>query len=324
MKRIRFSRFGTPSEVAELVDVEPPRPGPGEALVRMLAAPINPADHLLMTGNHASRPPLPAFAGIEGVGEIVEAPGDMLAPGTHVILPPGSGTWSELVAVRAAGLVPVPRELDVVQAAMLGVNPATAFLMLELAGLTSGEWLLQNAASSAIGRLLVRLAHARGVRTINVVRRPEVAPALRELGADAILVGEDALPARIREVAGDAPIRWAFDAIAGPSSGVLAACLSPGGTLVTYGLLSYQPVQIPASLMVFGDITCRGFSRYAAVARMGPDAARAMYARLAELVLAGTLRSEIEATYPLEAARDALAHSERGGRDGKIILRIAS
>lgn len=324
MKRIRFSRFGTPSEVAELVDADPPRCGAADALVRMLASPINPADHLLMTGNHASRPPLPAFAGIEGVGEVVEAPAGTLAPGTHVILPPGSGTWSELVAARADGLVPVPRELDVVQAAMLGVNPATAWLMIELTQLAPGEWLVQNAASSAVGKLMIRLAHARGVRTVNIVRRAEVEPALRELGADCVLVGEDDLAARVRQATGGAPVRWAFDAVAGASAGVLAGCLAPGGTLVTYGLLSYQPVQLPAPLVVFGDLTFRGFSRYAAVAKMGPAAARQMYARLAELVLAGTLRSEVEAIYPLERAREALAHSERGGRDGKIVLSIAS
>ena len=323
MKRVRFSRFGTASQVVEVIETAPPRPGPGEALVRMLASPINPADHLLMTGHHASRPPLPAFAGIEGVGEIVEAPAGTLAPGTHVILPPGAGTWSELVAARIEGLVPVPRELDVVQAAMLGVNPATAWLMLELTQLAAGEWLVQNAASSAVGRLMIRLAHARGVRTVNIVRRAEVEPALRALGADAVLVGEDDLPARVRDATAGAPVRWAFDAVAGTSSGVLATCLAPGGTLVTYGLLSYQPVQLPASLVVFGDLTFRGFSRYSAVAKMGPAGARTMYARLAELVADGTLRSDVEATYPLERVREALEHSERGGRDGKIVLAIA-
>jgi NADPH:quinone reductase-like Zn-dependent oxidoreductase len=318
MKRVRFSRFGKPSEVVEVVDVEQPQRGPADVLVRMLASPINPADELLISGNHASRPPLPAFAGIEGVGEVVEAP--TLSRGTRVILPPGAGTWTEYLVMPEASLVPVPRELDVVQAAMLGVNPATAWLLLELANLSAGEWLIQNAASSAVARLIIRLARARSVRTVNVVRRPEAIATLQELGADATLVGEDDLPARVRAATGGAPLRWALDAIAGPSAGVIATCLAPGGTLVTYGLLSYAPVQIPASLMVFGDITCRGFSRYGAVARMGPDAAREMYTRLAQLVLDGTLRSEVEATYPLVHVRDALAHSERGGRAGKIVL----
>lgn len=321
MRRVRFSRFGKPSEVAEVVDVDAPRRGPGDALVRMLASPINPADHLLMTGNHASRPPLPAFAGIEGVGEILE--GDALAPGTRVILPPGAGTWSERVAYAERALIPVPSDLDVLQAAMMGVNPATAWLLVELTGLAPGEWLLQNAASSAVAKLMIRLAHARGVRTVNVVRRADVADSLRALGADVVLVGEEDLPARVREATGGAPVRWAFDAVAGASSGVLASCLSPGGTLVTYGLLSYEPVQIPARLMVFGDIVCRGFSRYGAIAKLGPNGARDTYARVAKLVADGTLRSEIEATYGLERVREALEHSERDGRNGKIVLTIA-
>ncbi|HUJ60714.1 MAG TPA: zinc-dependent alcohol dehydrogenase family protein [Kofleriaceae bacterium] len=321
MKRVTFSRFGKPSEVAEVVDVPMPQRGPDEALVRMRAAPINPADYLLLTGNHASRPRLPAFAGIEGLGDVVEA--STLAPGTRVILPPGSGTWAEFVVVPEASLISVPNELDVEQAAMLAVNPATAWLLLELTGLGTGDWLVQNAATSAVARLIIRLARTRGVRTINVVRRADAVAALTAIGADAVLVGEDDLAARVRAAAHGAPLRWALDAIAGAASGQLAACLTPGGTLVTYGLLSYSPVQIPAALMVFGDITCRGFSRYSEVARMGSAAARAMYARVAALVADGTLRSEIEARYPLDRVRDALEHTDRSGRAGKVVLTMS-
>jgi NADPH:quinone reductase-like Zn-dependent oxidoreductase len=322
MKRAVARSFGRPADVIALEDFTPREPGPGEVRVDVRAAPINPADELLASGRHAFRPALPAPIGIEGAG-VIAALGEGvtdLAVGQLVVLPPG-GTWCEATVCRAADVYPVPAGLDPLQAAMLCVNAVTAScLVSSIRTLEPGSWLIQNAAASAVGKLVIRLARAKGLRTVNVVRRAEVAAELTSLGADAVLVGEDDLAARARDATKGAPITLALDAVAGESSARLAACLAPGGTLVVYGLLSSDVVVLPAASIVFERVLVRGFSRLGALAAMGREKARALVHELGEAALRGEIRSPVEATYPLSRVRDALEHAERGGRGGKILL----
>jgi mitochondrial enoyl-[acyl-carrier protein] reductase / trans-2-enoyl-CoA reductase len=324
MRFAQFDRFGEPTEVVQIVEVAAPVPGAGQALVTVLAAPINPADLLLITGTHAYRPPLPARIGVEGVGVVTAlGPGDHdVAVGDSVLLPAG-GTWSEQVAAESAALTPLPQGIDPIQAAMLGVNPITAMCLLDqFRPLAAGDWLIQNAANSAVGRLVIRIAASRGIRTINVVRRADVIPELVALGADVTLVDGEDLPERVAAATGEAPLHLALDAIAGAASSRLARCLAPDSTLVVYGLLSGEPVQVPTARVVFEGITVTGFSRIRALAAMGRQEARARYAELARLVIAGQLTSEVAAVYPLADVRAALGHVGQEGRDGKIVLRI--
>jgi NADPH:quinone reductase-like Zn-dependent oxidoreductase len=324
MKRAQFNTFGSPAQVVSLIDYTPAAPGLGQIGVKLLASPINPADFLLITGQHAYRPPLPAFVGIEGVG-IITALGagvESLAVGDHVLLPPG-GNWSEHLTVEANAVYPVPRELDPLQAAMLSVNPVTAVCLLTtIQKLQPGDWVLQNAANSAVGRLIVRLAAERGLRTVNVVRRAGLEDELKMLGADVVLVGETDLPERVTAATGRAPLRLALDAIAGASAGRLLSCLTSGGTLVTYGLLSGEPLQLPAARIVFDNVTVTGFSRVRTLQTLGLEKARALIWDLAQAVMRGTLVTEIEAVYPFAQITSALAHAEQNARSGKILLKF--
>jgi mitochondrial enoyl-[acyl-carrier protein] reductase / trans-2-enoyl-CoA reductase len=326
MRCVQFNRFGEPAEVVELVEVEPPVPTMGQALVDVLAAPINPADLLLVTGTHAYRPTLPARVGVEGVGVVATlgAGEHGVAMGDMVLLPPG-GTWSEQVAVDSSTLIPLPTGMDPIQAAMLGVNPITALCLLtELRSLAPGDWLIQNAANSAVGRLVIRLAALRGIRTVNVVRRASLIPELAALGADVSLVDGEDLPTRVAAATEGAPLHLALDAIAGAAAGRLVHCLAPDSTLVVYGLLSGEPIQVPTARIVFEGITVIGFARLRALAAMGRTEVRARYAELAELVMKGDLTSEVAAVYPLEEVQTALHHVAQEGRDGKIVLSMRS
>ena len=174
MRAIQFSRLGTPEEVAEVVELpDPPPPGPSEVLVELEAAPINPADLLMLRGLYGIRPPLPAVGGIEGVGRVA-AVGDgvsHLRHGDRVSLAviPG-GTWRERMLGAAAGLAPLP-DADPLQLAMLTANPATALLLLEeFVPLAAGDWVAQNAANSGVGLAVITLARLAGARTVSVVR----------------------------------------------------------------------------------------------------------------------------------------------------------
>lgn len=326
MKSARLSRFGAPAEVIELVDVDDPGAvSEGEALIDVLACPINPADLLNLEGDYGASPPaLPLVPGVEGVGRVAAVGAGVahVAPGDLVFVP-GPGTWRERVKVPARTLAPLPRA-DVLQLAMLRVNPATAYLMLhEIVAPRAGAWVLQNAANSAAGRCLIRLAKRAGVKTVNVVRRASLVKELEQEGADVVLVDGDDLDARVRERVGDGPLPLALDAIGGAATGRLARCVDDKGVVVSYGALSGDPCMVDVRETIFRDVTLRGFWLRRWFMETPTAAIAALYARLAALVADGTLAMNIERVYSFAELREAVAHAAREGRSGKILLRMA-
>ncbi len=323
MKQVQFTAFGTPHEVAACVDVpEVGAPGPDEVVIEVEAFPINPADLLTITGGYAVRPQLPATLGAECVGRIAAVGADVqgLAAGDRVINL-GRDNWCQRRKVPAAQALAVPADADVLQLAMLKVNPATALLMLRsYVTLQPGEWLIQDAANSGVGTSLIRLAKADGIRTVNVVRRSALSQPLETIGADVVAVDGDGLAARVQGATGGAAIRLAIDAIGGAMVLRLADCLSEGGTVVNYGLLSGEPCQLGAHHTIFKGITLTGFWLQKALTAMARPDLEALYADLAARIADGTLRVEVEATYPIEEIKTALAHAERAGRSGKILV----
>jgi trans-2-enoyl-CoA reductase len=323
MKQVQFTAFGTPHEVAgciEVPDVGPP--GPDEVVIEVEAFPINPADLLTITGGYAVRPQLPATLGAECVGRVVAVGSDVqrLAPGDRVINL-GRDNWCQRRRVPAAQALAVPADADVLQLAMLKVNPATALLMLRnYVALQPGDWVIQDAANSGVGTNLIRLARADDIRTVNVVRRSALTEPLQAIGADVVVVDGDDLAARVQGATGGAAIRLAIDAIGGAMVLRLADCLAEGGTVVNYGLLSGQPCQLGAHHTIFKGITLTGFWLQKMLTSMARPELESLYADLAGRVADGTLRVEVEATYPIEEIKAALAHAERAGRSGKILV----
>lgn len=326
MKAVIVPRFGPAIDVAEVAELpDPGPPGPGEILLDILAAPINPSDFLVFQGRFgAVPPPLPAKAGGEAVGQVaaVGAGVTHLRPGDRVLaLHAGRGNWRQQVIAPAPGVVPLPAQADPLQLAMLAVNPATALHMLtRFVTLRNGEWVVQNAGNSAVAHCVIQLARRRGLRTVCVVRRDDQVAGVLEEGADAVVVDDADLPARVAAAVAGAPIRLGFDAVAGTATGRLSRCLTPGGTLVVYGLLSSPDVTVPAADLVFRGVTLRGywFTPWFDGAS-APDIA-GTYAELGALVADGTLKVKIEAVYPMDRVRDALAHAARPGRRGKVLI----
>jgi mitochondrial enoyl-[acyl-carrier protein] reductase / trans-2-enoyl-CoA reductase len=323
MKQVQFTAFGVPHEVAACVEVpEVGDPGPDEVVIEVEAFPINPADLLTITGAYAVRPQLPATLGAECVGGILAVGSNVrdLAIGDRVINL-GRDNWCQQRKVPAAQALKVPGNADVLQLAMLKVNPATALLMLRhYVALQPSDWVIQDAANSGVGTNLIRLAKADGIRTANVVRRNALIEPLTAIGADVVVVDGDDLAERVRQATGDAPIRLAIDAIGGAMVLRLADCLAEGGTVVNYGLLSGEPCQLGAHHTIFKGITLTGFWLQKALTSMPRPELEALYAELAGRVASGALRVEIEATYPIEEIKAALAHAEREGRRGKILV----
>lgn len=324
MLAARVTAYGRPEEAIELAEEpDPGDPGPDEVVVDAEYAPINPSDVLSLEGKYGAAPaPLPFSPGVEGLGRVAKVGPSVthVKPGDRVLLP-GPGCWRERIKGPARGVFPLPSGVDPKQLAMLRVNPPTAHLMLvAIAPLKAGEWVIQNAANSGVGHCLIRLARRAGLRTVNVVRREELAPPLRALGGDVVLVDGPDLDARVRAAIGDAPLPLAIDAVGGSGTQRLARCVSDGGTVVNYGLLSDEACRIDGRETIFRDVRLRGFWLRKWFVETPPAEIAAVFRELVGLVADGTLAVDVEAVYPLRRIKDAVAHAARGGRSGKILL----
>lgn len=299
-----------------------PPPGPGEIVVRIEAAGINPADILMIEGNYAVVPQTPCRLGIEGAGTVkaVGAGVEGLSPGDRV-LSLARNNWCTEQLLKPQEVVKLPAGIDPLQAGMLKANPASALLMLtEYVTLQPGDWVLQDAANSAVGLNLVSIARARGLKTVNIVRRDSAVEVVKAAGGDVVLVDGPDLPARIRDATGGAAIRLAIDAVAGPIVETLGDALTEGGTIVNYGLLSGKPCQLRADQVVFKDVRLVGFWLAKIMPALGYERIAAMYRELAGYVIDGIIDIPVEATYPLTEIQAALAHAKREARGGKVVL----
>ena len=238
--------------------------------------------------------------------------------------PPASGTFREEVLAKADQCMPAP-EGDAAQLSLLTINGPTAWILLHgYANLRSGDWLVQNGANSSCGRYLISLAKEAGVRTANVVRRPEVVGELEALGADAVLLDGPDLASRVREATGGVLPRLGVDCVAGAATQRLAECLAPGSPLVCYGAMSNENCQIDFYLMFRNDLTLRGVSFRRELNKRTRPQVDAIYHGLAQRIADGRMRARIAATYPLAMWREAFAQAARTGeeRDGKVILKL--
>jgi len=316
-------RGAVPEAVIEAVPFEVPALQPGQVLIEVMAAPINPSDVLTLTGQYGSLPPLPAVGGNEGVGRVIALGPDTnsIAVGQVVLLPVGSGTWTTHMVAEAARLISLPDVADYAQLSMLAVNPPTAALLLsDFVQLQAGDWIIQNAANSAVGSYVIQLAALRGIRTINVVRRESAVAGVATLGGEVVLVDGDDLAARVKAATEGAPIKLAIDAVGGASTRRLTSTLAESAMVVTYGALSGAPSELSARDLVFNDITAKGFWLARWFRTTSPARQLKLFAELAGLVAEGKLSAPIEATYDLSRIKDAVAAAAKGERGGKILL----
>jgi NADPH:quinone reductase-like Zn-dependent oxidoreductase len=326
VKQIVIDRYGPPEEVARCADVaDVGPPAAGEIVFDVLLFPINPADVSFCRGTYRLRPTLPATPGAECVGRVAAVGSGVthVKPGDLVINLQREN-WAERRRVKGDDVIALPSGIDLQQAAMLRINPPTALLLLsDIVELKPGDWVIQNVANSAVGRLVIRLARALGIRTVNVVRRESLFAELRALGADACVVDGPDLADAIRPPTGGAPIRLALDAVSGRATGRLSACLADGGVVCNYGSMSGEDPVMPRAGLIAGGQKLVGFILGRGLASRTLDQVRVIYAELARQVVDGYLAAPVEKVYPIEEIRAALAHAQRGERSGKILVRPA-
>jgi trans-2-enoyl-CoA reductase len=325
LKAAIYETHGLPAEVLRIIDLPWPEPASDEVVVRMTAAPVNPADLNSIEGKYPVRPALPATPGMEGAGVVVELGSAVrnLALGTQVILPHGFGTWREACAVAADNLVAVPSEIEPIQAAMLKVNPITAWRMLhDFVSLQPGDWLIQNAANSAAGRCVIQIARELGFKTVNIVRRAELVEELKAEGGDVVLLDGENVRDEVAAATERAPIRLALNAVGGDNALRMAKTLAPEATIVTYGAMSLQPMCIPNGMLIFKNLRFTGFwvNKWydAATAQQRAET----FAPIFEMAQRGLLCTKVEKMYPLSEARAAVTHASQAKRGGKVVFRF--
>jgi NADPH:quinone reductase-like Zn-dependent oxidoreductase len=321
MRAVQLTAYGNPIEGLQYVNLpEPDAPGPNQVLIEVEFSPVNNSDLLIARGIYPSRPALPAVIGNEGVGRVLALGAGVknVKVGDRVVPPLSSFTWQERMIISANGLFALPPNADPQQLSMLAINPPTAALLLsEYVNLKPLEWVVQNAANSAVGRWVIAFAKARGLKTVNIVRRPELVAELKAIGADVVVVDSPNVSKEIKAAIGKDELRLALDGISGPATGVLASTLSAHGTLVSYAAASAGPMSISPLDVIFKPLTVRGFwlGHPESTAKSAPAIAQA-----AEMIASGRVNIPVAATYPLSSIKEAVAHAQRGG---KILLEIA-
>lgn len=318
---LTYSQYGPPQDVLELKRVTLPTLAADDVRVRLLAAPINPSDFGMILGKYGQTKELPATAGREGVAEVVETGIGVanVRVGDRVVFPAEAGTWQSQAIVPAKGLRVVPAELPVEFAAMLMVNPPTAWRILRDAHLPPGSWVVQNAANSAVGIFVIQMAKYLGLRTLNVVRHERWIEPLTAAGADVVVCEESGYEKKLDSLIGRKGVQLALNSIGGESAIRLLNCLSAGGTHVTIGAMTFEPIRFPTRQLIFSDIQLKGFWMDRWYRTQSDARIQVMFDNLVNLVKEGIVSAPVAERFPLSAYREALEANAQS-RLGKVLL----
>lgn len=323
MKRIVLESYGVPEEVARCVDVpEPGAPDVNQVLFEVLAFPINPADVWFCRGRYRLKPPLPATPGAECIGRVMAVGSGVrhVQPGDLVINLQREN-WAQQRLVGGEDVIRVPEGLDLRQAAMLRINPPTVYLLLnDIVDLKEGDWIIQNAANSAVGRLVIQMARQRGLRTVNLVRRESLFAELSELGADICLVDGPDVVERVQKATGGAPIRLGIDAVAGEATARLGRTISDGGFVCNIGGMSDDEPQFGVAELIFRGVTLTGLMLGRSLAKRSATQIADLYADLADQIRNGSLHAPVDKIYPIEEIGQALRHAQSAAHNGKVLI----
>jgi trans-2-enoyl-CoA reductase len=321
---ITFSKFGKPLEVLELEERPIREPESGEVQLKVLAAPIHPSDFGVILGKYGKLPELPAVAGREGVAEVVRLGEgvDAFQVGDRVSIPSGSGSWQTSLTVPAEGLFSIPKDIPVEIAAMATVNPTTAWRLLRDANLGSGDWVVQNAANSAVGLHVIEMAQHLGLKTLNVVRREELIQPLLDLGGDVVVLEESGYEKKVAELTGGQPVKLALNSVGGESAIRLVRALSQDGVHVTFGAMQFDAVRFPTRELIFNGLVMKGFwmdkwHREQSTARI-----QIMYDKVFDLMRKGIVKASVESVYPISDYKTAIEAAGKP-RLGEILFKPA-
>ena len=352
MKAVHIDQFSDSFEQVRVIEKDKPTPGPGEILVRMLYAPINPSDLNYIHGTYSSAldgviwntghdtptfdperqiacPQPPYTLGGEGVG-IVEATGSGLMArrlkGKRVAITASPiGTWGEYAVTQARRALPVPDQADSQQAAMSFVNPLTAYIMLrEVLKVQPGDWVLQSAAASALGKIVIKLSKIYGFKTINVIRSDSAAEQVRALGGDAVInQSNDNIQAEVSRLTKGQGVSHALDCVGGQVGSELVQCLGLDGTLLCYGTLSPDPITLPSRYIMMPVARAQGFFLPNWMAQQNILTLLKTIRSVKKLSAQGHFDVPVSDIVTIDDIQAGLQAATTPGRSGKILIKMS-
>lgn len=323
MKAAIFEQTGPVQEVIKLQELPLPEPGPGEVRVKVKYANINPSDIMFIQGMYGIQPQLPSSAGFEASG-VIDAVGEgcQSREGMEVIFS-NAGVWQEYVVVSEKALMPKPAPMSFEHACQAFVNPMTAYGLLDASGLQAGDTLLLTAGASAFSKLTLQMAVKKGICVFCTVRRDDQVAMLEALGAEKVLNTEKGkLQKEIMVATAGKGVDAAFDAVGGSLGARVLASLKAGGVMHVYGLLSLESIPLNSGLMIFKNLSIKGFWLTSYLAQLDKSSRNKAFQEVFTQLVTGDLELDIEAVYPLEKVKEALSHFERPGRRGKVLLQM--
>lgn len=307
--------------------VEKPLPDlrQGQVLVRVEAAAVNPSDLMFIRGRYGFTKPLPVVPGFEASGRVVSGRGAYARAlvGRRVacaVQQQGDGTWAEYVAIDAMACLPLLPSVSFEQGAALFVNPFTAYALLERARKARARAVVQTAAASALGHMVLRLAKRAGLPVIHIVRRDEQVERLKEEGARDVLNSETPdFSEQLRSKCIELDATLAFDAVGDDLSNLLVQAMPEGSTVIVYGALSEQNVTVSPSELIFRHQRVEGFWLSTYIRQLGVPG---LFGRALQVQrsLGTDLQVTVRERVPLIQAKAAIERYQTQMSGGKLLL----
>jgi NADPH2:quinone reductase len=315
VKSIVVRQFGGP-EVLQLEELVEPIPAPGQILVRVEAAGVNPVETYVRAGSYGSLPSLPYTPG-KDAGGVIEAVGDrvdLFAPGDRVFTTGSlSGTYAEKALCLAEDVHRLPDRIDFAEGAAIGIPCGAAWRALFFRGKAApGETVLVHGASGAVGLAAVQLAHAAGLTVIATAGSTDGMRVANDAGANHT-VGHGAFSA-IRKLTGGNGVDLIIEMLANKNLNDDLSILKPNGRVVVVG--SRGPIEIDPRRTMPTELSILGMS----LMNMSAAEAASMYNDLTADLESGVLRPTIGLRIPLADAARAHREVMEGDAPGKVVL----
>lgn len=324
MKALRVHRLGEPRDVLEMVEVDPPEAGPGQLVVRVLAAAANFPDVLMCRGTYQVKPALPFTPGVELCGEVVALGEGVsgVAVGDRVIgvaaLP--WGAFAEFAGMDASRTFPAPPSLSDEQAASLHIGYQTAWFALHRrAALRPGETLLVHAAAGGVGSAAVELGKAAGARVVAVVGGPNKVDVARSLGADVVVDRhrEDFVEV-VKATTGGRGADVVFDPVGGDAYQRSTKCIAFEGRIVVVGFAGGELQSAPLAHALVKNYAILGL-HWGLYATHDPQAIVDCHRSLTELVASGAIAPLVSERLPLASLTDGVQRLADGVTVGRVV-----
>jgi NADPH2:quinone reductase len=326
MRALELRSYDAGPDSLVVVERPVPRPQQNQVLIRIAASPVNPSDLMFLRGLYGVKKELPVVPGFEGSGRVVEAGGGLFArylKGKRVACaasPEGDGTWAEYMVTEASHCIPLRRATSLEQAAMMIVNPLTAYALMDKAVAGHHLAVVQTAAASALGQMIQSLGRRFQIPVINIVRRQEQVELLEQAGSQYTLNSSTTdFDERLRELCRKLKATLAFDAVAGEMTGRVMQAMSKGATAIVYGALSEGACMIDPRSLIFEGKALEGFWLSSWLRAQSAVSMLRVSGRVQKL-LDNDLKTEVRARLPLEEATRGLQEYSHHMTGGKILF----